>query len=927
MTILNQIWGKAKRIDINGEKVISYHPLICHLIDVAAVAEIFWEEIFSEYLKTQISRSLFNDPEKTKRWITFLAGIHDLGKATPIFQSRVPELAENLSQFGLATYSIKKYHSILSGEVLYRHMTSGDLNFNVQDRELIFNFKYVIGGHHGIFPKTENFFEILPEHLGTEKWLEIQKELIKIVADFSGLDYNVRKKPSDLKKIQNRDKFNALLTFIAGFISVVDWIGSSDDFFDYYLDFENSKEFKDKYFKISKQRAKSAIEHIGWADWNNQCAMSEFYSFKEAFPFINELRPLQKEINEKLNLIDSPSLTIIEAPMGEGKTEAALYLQHYLEQNNDLRGTYIALPTQATANQMFKRVKKYLENIKQGFRVNLHLLHGNAVISKEYSILKNNSKNFDEEESNIVADEWFTYRKRGLISPFGVGTIDQILLSVLPIKHFFVRLFGLAGKTIIIDEVHSYDIYMSTILECLLYWLRLLGTNVILLSATLPSFKRKKLIKTYYTKSNEIKETPYPRITICSEDKVEVSSFDVSLKKQNDESVLIDWIEEEKIREKLKNFLKQGGRVAIVCNKVRRAQNIYLNLKPLEDLGIKLDLLHSRFPFNRRNEIENSILDDYGKDKNHKESTRVLISTQIIEQSLDLDFDLMISDLAPIDLLFQRMGRLHRHICDENGEFVDRPELLKRPQFWVIKPDLNEFIIPQFSYPIYSKYILLKTFLNLWSVKSISIPDDLESKIEQVYDDNLGIPEKFIPVKDQWEKELNQTKSKKENLEGERKLYARYRLIPDPSDVDFFEDFSGYLEENTPQAQESLQSLTRITTPSINLVGLYESPKGLFLNEENTIPIDLNEKPSREDAIKILDYTARISNYHLFRYFSKKPTSIPKSWEKNALIRNIHYVVLSKEVETNTYYFETDKKRIYLYDKLGIFIENKTKRS
>lgn len=927
MTILNQIWGKAKRININGDKTLIYHPLICHLVDVAAVAELFWEEVFSEYIKTQLSNTLFKDQEKTKKWLVFLAGIHDIGKATPIFQSRVPELAENLSRFGLSTYSIKKYHSILSGEILYRYLLSGNQDFNIDNPQLILNFKYVVGGHHGIFPKTENFIELLSEHLGTGKWQEIQKELIQVVADFCGLDENARKITSRFKKSLNKDKLNAFLIFIAGFISVVDWIGSNDKFFDYYTKFENIAEFKEKYFHLSKKRAKNAIEQIGWADWKKQYEKNKIFSFKEVFPFIKNLRPLQKQLLDNLNHITSPSLIIIEAPMGEGKTEAALYLEHYLETKEDLQGAYIALPTQATANQMFHRVKKCLASIKRGFRVNLHLLHGNAIISDEYSLLKTNSKNFDEEESNIVADEWFTFRKRGLISPFGVGTIDQILLSVLPIKHFFVRLFGLAGKTIIIDEVHSYDIYMSTILENLLYWLRLMGTNVILLSATLPSFKRKKLIKTYYGKNDEIKEKPYPRITICTENKVNSLTFDTSLKKQRDESVIIEWIDESSIVERIKKSLEQGGSVAIICNKVKRAQNMYLILKPLENLGFDIDLLHSRFPFIRRNEIENTVIEKYGKNRNHNKFPQVLISTQIIEQSLDLDFNLMISDLAPVDLLFQRMGRLHRHTHYKNGDFVVRPKKLKRPQFWIIKPELNEFLIPQIPYPIYSKYVLIKTFLHLWPIKNISIPDDLEKFIECVYNDNLNIPSVFESVKDQWEKELSKAKSLKESLDGEKRLSAKYRLIPDPSDEDFFEDFSGYLEENTPKAQKSLQSLTRITMPSINLVCLYETNEGLFFDEEGIIPIDLNNVPTRDDAITILNYTTRISNYHLFKYFIKKINSIPPSWRKNILVCSTYVVILTQEKATNKYFFETDKKRIYLYDKLGIFIENKTKRS
>ncbi len=802
--LLKYIWGKVPK---KRRRPLVYHPLVCHLIDVAAVAEIYWEDVFSKYLKTQVGH-LFQNQETTKRWLMFLAGLHDLGKSTPIFQSQVPELAEKLKRYGLETYNIKIYHSILSGEIFYRHLKSGELGFRIEDK-FISKLRYVIGGHHGIFQSVGSFREIENEHIGCGNWKDVQKKLIQIVADFCGFDHDNRIVPFYSEEVLNSDKFNTLYVFIAGFISVVDWIGSNDEFFNFYSEYENITEFKENYFKLSRKRAKEAIKKIGWDSWKVPDGRNEVFPFKKVFQFINDLRPLQQQIIDNLKHITSPSLVIIEAPMGEGKTEAALYLEHYLEQNENLQGAYIALPTQATADQMFLRVKDFLSKVKPRLRVNLHLLHGTAILSDKYSILKTNSKNFDKEESNIVADEWFTFRKRGLISPFGVGTIDQILLSVLPLKHFFIRLFGLAGKVIIIDEVHSYDVYMDTILTFLLKWLNLLGSSVILLSATLPSFKRKTLIKTYYSKNDEIRIVNYPRITMCSKDKIIIRTFNVELKKQGDKSVFIGWIDENSILEKLKTFLKNGGRVAIVCNKVKRAQNLYLKLKRLKDLGFEVDLLHSRFPYIQKKGIIDAVLEKYGKNKNIKTFSRLLISTQIIEQSLDLDFDLMISDLAPIDFLFQRMGRLHRHVKDKEGNIVVRPDMLKRPQFWVIKPELNEHSIPQFSNPIYSNYILLKTFLHLWQVDNISIPDDLESKIESVYGDNSGIPAIFDYV-DQWEREISQAKIKKENSDRDKSFSAENKLILNPSEEAFFEDFPDYFEDI-----ESLQLSTRLTSPSI----------------------------------------------------------------------------------------------------------------
>ncbi len=922
MTVLKYIWGKAKRINRNGEKIFIYHPLVCHLIDVAAIAEIFWHQIFSQTLKAKLKHLFAQKEDMVKRMLAFLAGIHDLGKATPIFQSRVPELADNLTKFDLEPYSEKIFHSILSGQLIFQLFNTYFHHFKIQNDLLIHDLKYIIAGHHGRFPKTRQFKELIPEYLGDEKWKDIQEKILYSLLEFCGLDQNNNNNKTDnLRQPLKREEQIALLIFIAGFISVADWIGSNEEFFDYFVDFTDQNELRHNYFSLSRSRAKNALKKIGWDNWKS-LKNTSVLTFKKVFPAISELRPLQQQIVDNIDKISAPSLVIIEAPMGEGKTEAALYLEYYLEQTKDLQGAYIALPTQATANQMFQRVQKFLSNIKQGLRVNLHLLHGNAIMSDDYAILKTRSKNFDnEEESNIIADEWFTYRKRGLISPFGVGTIDQILLSVLPLKHFFVRLFGLAGKTVIIDEVHSYDIYMSTILEDLLRWLHYLGSTVILLSATLPSYKRNKLISTYYSNKEEIEEKAYPRLIICSKNGVKISTFDTALKKTGEESVIIEWIEENSIASRLKSCLKDGGRAAIICNKIDRAQTFYRQLAHLEDAGFKVDLLHSRFPFNRRKEIEDDILTKYGKEKDHEQGIQLLISTQIIEQSLDLDFDLMISDLAPVDLLFQRMGRLHRHVRDDKGEIINRPNQLRRAQFWIVKPELNQYNIPQFNHPIYSRYILLKTFLNTFSIKSISIPDDLEPMIEKVYSEKLVIPEVFQKEKEEWIKAINEAGRDEKGKDEKKTLSARYKLIPDPNNEDFFDDFSSYLNENTPKADLYLNSLTRITSPSINLVCLYENDGELFLDETGNFSIYLNREPSHDEAKIILNHGIRVSHYSIFKYFTKYANSIPFSWKKNSLIRNFHHVVLSKEGKTGEYFFDITNYRIYLSNKLGLLIK------
>ncbi|MFW9989856.1 MAG: CRISPR-associated helicase Cas3' [Candidatus Odinarchaeota archaeon] len=918
MNAIKYIWGKTKKLPSNEQNILVYHPLICHLIDTAAVVGVLWDQILSKSIKRLLMNLFSMNQVSTKNTIMWIAGLHDLGKATPIFQAKIPEVSSNLEQYGLHCFFVPKiYHSILSGELFTQIFE--DEQF---ENPLINKIKYVIGGHHGRYPKIRQFRELIPEYLGGPNWRAIQLEIFRLVLNFCGFQdvKELTMKPSTL----SREKQGALLVYLSGLISIADWIASNENLFDFFNEFETDSDLTKKYFTLSIQRAKKALKKIGWVQWQSVQNQSDLlFSFEKIFEF-SDLRPLQTTIVEMKNEIISPSLIIIEAPMGEGKTEVAFYIQYYLERYFNQNGAYVALPTQATANQMFERIQKFLSKTKHGSHTNLHLLHGKAVLSDKYQELITNSQNF-EEESNIVADEWFTYRKRGLISPFGVGTIDQILLSVLPLKHFFIRLFGLAGKTIIIDEVHSYDIYMSTILETLLKWLKLLGSNVILLSATLPSYKQKALLKTFYDGNEDWEVKPYPRITFCSPAKIITETFDVQIKKQKENSVLIDWVEKSALADTIKDILTEGGRLAIICNTIKNAQDLYEDLEIFKENKIEIILLHSRFPYHRRQEIENDVLKKFGREYgDHTQQTRILISTQIIEQSLDLDFDLMISELCPIDLIFQRMGRLHRHLRDQEGREIIRPPKLNRPLFWIFKPELTSSGIPKISYSVYSKYILLKTYLYMKDIKTISIPDDLQRTIELVYDEKNEILDNKQKEYEVWKNILTSEQAKQKSKDRDKFISAEYRIIPDPADEDFFQDFSVYLEENSKEAQESLHSLTRITNPTVTLLGLFQEKDKVYVDQEKTIEIDIKEVPDRNVAKTILDYSVNISNYDIVNYFSERGHIIPFAWKKNRLTYHIYPVNLEKD-DSNQYFVQTDKYNIIFDRQLGLYLEKKKK--
>lgn len=408
------------------------------------------------------------------------------------------------------------------------------------------------------------------------------------------------------------------------------------------------------------EQAERAVKFLGWRPCESSRCLP---TFTELFSF--PPRPLQEATATLAEDLATPGLVLVEAPMGEGKTESAFHLTETWIQMLGQQGCYIALPTMATANALYARFYEFLEKTHPKDAPRLKLLHGHASMSDVYQQVRLSSVDDSEVASDEAikwAEEWFSYKKRGLLDSFGVGTIDQALVSVLQTKHGFVRLFGLSAKTVVIDEVHAYDLYTQKILERLLEWLKVMGSSVVLLSATLPKSTKHGLVSAYGGKSESEESTvPYPRVTTVFNGVINTYSVEKSAMTRE---VSLHWASADDIvlAGELGKVLVDGGCVACICNTVNRAQELYNILRQeLCDADIDFQLFHARYPFEERERREYSAINSYGKEARNRPRRSILVATQVVEQSLDLDFDLMVTELAPIDLLLQRSGRLFRH--------------------------------------------------------------------------------------------------------------------------------------------------------------------------------------------------------------------------------------------------------------------------
>lgn len=880
---LFSLWAKTEQ---NG----SSHPLLYHMLDTGNVVTALWHQYLPQSTRCRFARLLHLDEYSAGRLLAFWAALHDIGKASPAFQAKSPERKAVLQKLSIPFPSnlSESPHSLITAWVLQTLLPA--------PQRLVGR---VLAGHHGFLPNGEKILDPARfDQMGRAPiWGEMRKNLFDILQSvFNPPEINA------LPEIPIEK--NALMLLLLGLVTAADWVSSNESCFQY-----TSQEIPwEKYLPISIERADQAVRGLGFSALQPPAAAISFSSlFKHRG--ITEPNPIQQAVIQAAAPAQLPALVILEAPTGIGKTEAAFFLADQWLQNSGGRGIYIAMPTMATSNQMFNRTAQFLKHRFPDSLVNLQLVHGQALLDDSFLALRL-AQIGDEESDGVAALEWFTSSKKALLAPFGVGTVDQTFLSVLQSRFFFLRLFGLEGKVIIFDEVHAYDTYMSVLFENLLGWLRTVGASVIILSATLPNTARRRLVAAYAgVEAVDQGEIPsYPRLTVQSPDSNEVVPLpSIS---EDARTVGISWLDQtpEGILQYLRKELQNGGCAAVICNTVTRSQEIYKLIKEAALVEPENCILfHARFPFAWRKEIEDRVLNKFSRNGQRPERA-VVVATQVIEQSLDLDFDLMVSDLAPVDLLIQRAGRLWRH----KGRI--RPPNLAQPLLAVARPALDDSGWPSFGSDefVYSRHTLERTWIVLRQRSAMTLPAETGALIEAVY--GTGSLSGISPEENE---RLAVSLGTLLHDDAQQIAKARNRMIYPPGDDAFFFDGSLGLEEDNPEVHNSFKALTRADPPGVNVVCLNRAADGSHYLDLPGRAIQYNNhvSPTPELVKLLLSCSVQINHPDpVVNWFSKQIT--PAAWHKKAPLRFCRYA----EFHNGCYQLEGTPYVLRLDRELGLTI-------
>lgn len=751
------IWAKTSPDDFLG--LNCWLPLTQHIHDSWTVAQHLWESWLPKMLTDRISAD-FGNSDLARRIACWLAAIHDIGKATPAFACKVKSLADRNIDSGLEISRItrtrdgqKLPHALASQMILTKWLIHSH-GWTKPRAEAI---ACPVGGHHGMMPDpvTMRAVKHRIDLSGDEAWQSVQKELL----DYAGARYLHEQ---DLEELVDVTVSQACAVLMSSLVIMADWIASNQLLFPTMpIDVLGTIEDDD--------RVNLAMQILDLPEpWQPTPPAEDRELFNNRFGF-DSPHPAQLAAAELAATMDPRGLMIIEAAMGSGKSEAALACAEVLAARVGAGGCLIALPTQATTNAMFNRALEWLEHLDDDSVHVVNLAHGKAYLNDDFSGLIRGGMSMsmgddldDADKSldlQVQAHSWLSGRKKGMLAPFVISTIDQLLFMALKSRHVTLRHLALASKVVIIDEVHAVDLFSMQYLSRAVQWLGAYGVPTIVLSATLPSDKRKELIQSYqqgkFVAAVEAKrrlpsaqrtaepEYPeldgdigYPVITVTGPTlgTVEIVTRPVEDRQNTVELLPLD-DDETTLVDLLKTQLVDGGCAAVIHNTVTRAQATAKTLMqhfPAEELVVT----HSRFLAVERAERDSMLVQKLGRD-GQRPNRMIVVATQVVEQSLDIDFDLMITDIAPVDLIMQRLGRLHRH---QRGIDQDaRPQLMQQARCYIRGAAWSEPVptIDPGTARVYPRYLLLRSLgvlqQYLTSNRPLRLPNDIPGLVQHAY--------------------------------------------------------------------------------------------------------------------------------------------------------------------------------------------------
>ncbi|MCD0444222.1 CRISPR-associated helicase Cas3' [Glycomyces sp. A-F 0318] len=809
------IWGKSRGLASASEPPQTY-PLICHLLDAAAFAGRVWDDYLAVRVRDWLAEQLGLSLGESRAFVMLLAGLHDIGKACPGFQFR-----DDQGLTGPEGYP-------RDGE-FKEHAAAGQLWLGAAlaakfawPPELAAAVAEVVGGHHGFFNsmdgKEYHPQKVKAKGLGQGPWGAQRSAITTAVRKVVGAERLPEDFPPEAQVIA------------CAVVVLSDWLASRTAYVRSRLPgapTQGDADSLERFFNDSMAASDDELAQAGLVRLGLRQS-----GFAEEFGFTPNR--LQESLEAALpQAVSGPGLLIVTEQTGQGKTEAALYAARVLGAAAGSAGLAFLLPTMATSNAMETRLVEYVGRQSLD-AAPVNLVHSMAWLRRLRAEQEETGAEVSDDARELTAvTEWLSGGKKAAFAPVCVGTIDQALLSVLPLKYNAFRMLAFANKTIVIDEVHAFDEFVRGLLCGFLAWCGHLGVPVVLMSATLPHQVANELAAAYLgRRPGDELALSYPGWVFLERDKPQVLSRSITVNEDEHQQLRVEVRECDVVddalqrgpvlQQELAALCHDRGCAAVVCTTVKEAQQTFIDLDAWtrrEGFNVDVVLLHSNMPMWQRETITDKIVKRFGRGKGRDRSGRtIIVSTQVLEQSVDIDMDLIISDLAPLELLLQRAGRGHRH--PEND--ADRPAWAREPRLVVLAPEGGaDPVVPGRWAYIYPPASLIRTqrLLLRRSGARLRIPGEVQDLLETVYTDDSLI--------------AGREQAQRESLAWAmvRRDEAKRWQVPPPKDFGAVGEFSGQdrlVEEHVA---------TRFDADALRALPLFEREGEYFLDPEGRHPL------------------------------------------------------------------------------------------
>jgi len=709
-------WAKTTK-DAEGREVPGIN-VRDHCLNVGCVAEALLN------LLPQQLRNLLPPSAAT------LAALHDIGKVSPGFQQKCDAWVGGNQSWFKRDAGYESRHGRVS-KILIESLHDGHLR----------GWAEAIGAHHG---RVQGYDA--PGDVGGKVWEQERGELLAALEVEFG--------PLPLEDAESE----AVEWLMAGLITLADWLGSDENNFSP----ENCGTLDKTTQRAKADEVVQRLELAGATFVANKTFEKVFVEPLKG----NPPRPLQREIIAAQKPV--PGVYVIEDVMGSGKTEAALWLAYRLIATGQARGLYFGLPTRVTSDRIHRRVRGFLAQVSPN-GVEPPLVHGQAWLKElpnvrpAWTDRRDSSRDEIPDEHAESVRKWFASARRGLLAPFAVGTMDQALLGVVAAKWFFLRQFALAGKVVVLDEVHSYDLYTGTLIQHLVKRLRELGATPVILSATLTAKQRASLLGE--AADSSAAAVPYPAITVKTSESAVAKLLPVQSHTETKSVQIVpmpvaDFDNVQAVVAIAAKLAAEGRNVVWIRNTIDHARLAYRAInEQLCQGAFETGLLHSRFPAYQRASYPKSSMEELKKHHLHEErwlwmlgkpeppradarpKGSVLVATQVVEQSVDVDADVLITDLAPTDMLLQRLGRLHRHHRGDRGQpiaYLVVPQTIAENSRSLAATEIKNSLGTVGR--VYSPYVLVRTW-EQWEQPQVELRGPvIRQLLESTYSNRHDLP-------------------------------------------------------------------------------------------------------------------------------------------------------------------------------------------